>query len=328
MSLDNTATATNARTPRVAAIVLNYNGREVTLLALESLTRMHYPAYDVLVVDNGSSDGSHEAIADAFPQVLHLRTEKNLGPAGGGNLGIRWALERDYDYLLILNNDIEAAPNLLTEMVATAESDPTIGCVGPKAYYYSDRNRIWSAGGELRFREAVTDERGQGEIDHGQFNEDIEVDYVNGCAMLVRRDACVAAGVWDETFFLGVEDADFCVRVKEQGYRCFYSHRAKLWHMVAVTAGGYVAGRTFHGGRNTALFVRRHGNLSQRLASLVAMTLAAPVAFLRELRKGNQGAVTAKVRGYWAGWREPLPPAPEPYRASPVVESGEGSGVR
>ncbi len=321
MSSPATEPSAATGTPRVAAIVLNYNGREVTLLALKSLTRMDYPTYDVLVVDNGSTDGSHAAIAAASPEVFQVRTEENLGPAGGGNLGIRWALEREYDYLLILNNDIEVAPTMLSEMVATAESDPTIGCVGPKAYYYEDRNRIWSAGGKLRFREAVTDERGQGEIDRGQWDRDAEVDYVNGCAMLVRREACLSAGVWDETFFLGVEDADFCVRVKQQGYRCVYAHRAKLWHMVSVTAGGYVAGRTYHGGRNTALFVRRHGTFGQQLASVVAMSIAAPVAFARELRKGNQGAVTAKIRGYWAGWREPLPPSPEPVRELKPKES-------
>jgi hypothetical protein len=300
----------------VAAIVLNYNGREVTLTALESLTRMDYPAYDLLVVDNGSTDGSYAAIAAAFPDVHQLRVEDNVGPAGGGNLGIRWALARDYDYLLILNNDIEVAPDMLTELVRCAESDPAIGCVGPKAYYYDDRQRLWSAGGELRFREAVTRERGQRELDHGQYDRDTEVDYVNGCAMLVKRAACEAAGIWDESFFLGVEDADFCLRVRAAGYRCWYAHRAKLWHMVSVTAGGYVAGRTFHSGRNTALFVRRHGNAGQRLASLLAMAAAIPVAYLRELPKGNQKAVVAKLKGYWQGLREPLPAAPRPVRTS------------
>lgn len=313
----NAPAKTNGKAPRVAAIVLNYNGREVTLVALASLQKMDYPNYDVVVVDNGSTDGSYEAIAEAFPGFHQVRTEENRGPAGGGNLGIRWALERGYDYLLILNNDIEVAPSMLSEMVATAESDPTIGCVGPKAFYFEDRQRIWSAGGELRFREAVTNERGQGELDQGQYDRDVEVDYVNGCALLVKRAACEAAGIWDETFFLGVEDADFCVRVKAQGYRCFYSHRAELWHMVSVTAGGYVAGRTYHGGRNTAIFVRRHGSLGQRLASILAMTLAVPLAFLRELRTGNQKAVIAKLKGYWKGLWEPLPAAPKPYRHEP-----------
>ena len=302
--------------PRVAAIVLNYNGRAVTLQALASLGAMDYPAFDLVVVDNGSTDGSHGAIAEAFPAVVQRRTEENLGPAGGCNLGIRWALEqggaRRYDYLLILNNDIEVAPDMLTEMVRVAESDARIGVVGPKAYYYApaDRDRIWSAGGRLRFRESVTRERGEGQRDRGQFDRDEEVDYINGCAMLVRREAFERAGLWDPIFHLAVEDADFCMRIKALGYRCWYAHRARLWHMVAYATGVYKPGKTFHTGRSTAIFVRRYGTLRQKLQSWLWLLAAIPVAFLRELPKGNQAAAIAKFRGYREGWRVELTDPP------------------
>jgi GT2 family glycosyltransferase len=107
-------------TGRVAVIVLNYDGKELTLQALASLKELRYPAYDLVMVDNGSTDGSPEAIAGAFPDVLQVNTEVNLGPAGGYNLGMSWAMDRGYDYLLILNNDIEADPDLLTEVVGVA----------------------------------------------------------------------------------------------------------------------------------------------------------------------------------------------------------------
>jgi GT2 family glycosyltransferase len=302
-------------TPRVAAIVLNYNGREVTLQALESLAAMEYPAFDLVVVDNGSTDGSYDAIAAAFPDVVQVRTEENLGPAGGCNLGIRWALEQTsprYDYLLILNNDIEVAPELLTEMVRRAESDPHLAVVGPKAYYYAaeDRDRIWSAGGRLRFRESVTKERGEGERDRGQYDRDDEVDYINGCAMLVKREAFEKAGLWDPIFHLAVEDADFCMRVKALGYRCGYAHRARLWHMVAYATGVYKPGKTFHTGRSTAIFVRRYGSRWQKLQSWLFLLAAIPAAFLRELPKGNQMAAIAKFKGYLEGWRVPLQDPP------------------
>ena len=97
-----------------------------------------------------------------------------------------------------MNNDIEVAPDLLRELMAAAEADATIGCVGPKCYYYfGDRNRLWSAGGRLRFREAVTRERGMGELDRGQYDGDGEVDYSNGALMLIRRQAMRATGLWD-----------------------------------------------------------------------------------------------------------------------------------
>ena len=130
--------------PKVAALVLNYNGKDVTLLTLESLLAMDYPACDVVVVDNGSNDGSWEAVEEAFPQVRQVKVPENHGISFGMNFGLRWVLEHDHDYALILNNDIEVAPDMLTEMIKVAESDPKIGCVGPKSYYYSDRQRIWS----------------------------------------------------------------------------------------------------------------------------------------------------------------------------------------
>jgi GT2 family glycosyltransferase len=297
--------------PRVCAIVLNYNGRQVTLEALASLEAMSYEAFDLLVVDNGSTDGSFEAVAEAFPRVHQVRTEQNLGAAGGCNLGIRWALERDYGYLLILNNDIEVDPAMLTELVRAAEEDPRRGVVGPKEYYYyGDRRRIWSAGGRLRFRHSITQERGEGQLDRGQFDRDEAVDYVNGCAMLVRRQAVEAAGLWDPLFHLAVEDADFCTRVKAQGFCCYYAHRAKLWHMVSHATGVYKAGKTFHTGRSTALFARRYGNAWQRAQVFAWMMLALPVAFGRELLRGNQAAAVAKWRGFLEGWKTPLTPPP------------------
>lgn len=298
--------------PRVAGIVLNYNGREVTLQALASLRRMTYPACDLLVVDNGSTDGSTEAIAAAFPDVAQVRTEQNLGPAGGCNLGIVWALERGYPYLLLLNNDIEVDPEMLGEMMKVAAADPTVGCVGPKAYYWGDRNRIWSAGGILQFRESVTRERGQNEIDSGQYDRDGEVDFVNGCAMLVRREAFEKAGLWDPIYRLSVEDADWCFRMKQHGLRCWYAHRARLWHMVAfATQGVYKAGKTFHTGRSTMIFVRRYATPLETLTSFLFMLAAVPAAYLRELRHGNQAAALAKARGFLDGLRTPLAPPPK-----------------
>ena len=298
--------------PRVACLVLNYNGRDITLQALGSLAQMSYPAFDVIHVDNGSTDGSREAVAESFPDVIQVRAEVNEGPTHGINLGLQKGLEGNYDYLLLLNNDIEVEPQMLTEMVAVAERDPSIGCVGPKAFYFWDRERIWSAGGVLRFKHSVTRERGMGQIDRGQFDRDIEVDYVNGCASLMRRSVVEEVGLFDTLFKLAVEDADWCMRMKKLGYRAFYAHRAVLYHMVSHTAGNYKAGRTFFTGRANSLFTRRYAGLWGWLTFIVFTVVTLPLAFLRELPKGNQGAAVAKLRGIVAGLREELTPPPSP----------------
>jgi len=292
--------------PKVAALVLNYNGKDITLQTVSSLRAMTYPNYVVAVIDNGSTDGSPQALAAAFPGLDQILVEVNEGPAAGINAGLRWALERDFDYLLVLNNDIEVAPSMLDEMMAVAESDPTIGCVGPKCGYFWDRERRWSAGGRLRFGESVVKGRGMGELDRGQFDRTMEVDYVTGCAMLVPRRVPEEIGLWDPVFFLSVEDADWCTRMKRRGYRCFYAHQAVLWHMVSQSVGTYVPAKTFHNGRSTAIFVRRYANPWQWLRFFFLLSLAIPAAYLRELPKGNQAAAVAKLKGVWAGLRERL----------------------
>ncbi|MDX1501484.1 MAG: glycosyltransferase family 2 protein [Thermoanaerobaculia bacterium] len=308
--------------PKVAAIVLNYNGREITLQTLASLSRMSYPSFDLVVVDNGSTDGSYEAVAEAFPDVHQIRVEENRGPARGMNRGLIWAMERDYDLLLLLNNDIEVEPAMLTEMVRVLESDPGIGCVGPKAFYYWDRQRLWSTGGIIRFKESVTRERGMGEIDRGRYDHDEEVPYVNGCAMLVRREVVEQIGLWDPLYHLSVEDADWCMRMKRRGWRCHYAHRAVLWHMVSHTTGDYRPGKTFQTGRSTAIFVRRYGGFLDWCSFLLFTALAIPLAWLRELPKGNQGAATAKLKGVVAGLQAELGPPP----ALPGTAAGGKAG--
>jgi GT2 family glycosyltransferase len=299
--------------PRVLGIVLNYNGRDLTLQTVASLLASDFPNLDLLVVDNGSSDGSHEAVGERFPRVRRLRTEENLGISGGLNLGFRVGLEEGYDFVMPMNNDIEVAPDMVSELVRLAGSTPRAGCVGPKCYYFfGDRRRLWSAGGRLRWREAVTSERGMGRIDRGQFDRDEPVGYVNGALMLIRRAALLATGLWDPAYHVSVEDADWCARMKRAGWQCWYAHRARLWHMVSPTTGGYTAGRTYRTGRSTAIFVRRFGGPAGRASWLFWSAIAFPAALVRELPRGNAGAVLAKYRGMRDGWRLELPPSPPP----------------
>lgn len=302
------------RAPRVLGVVLNFNGRELTLRTVGSLLALDYPALELLVVDNGSTDGSDDAVAGRFPGVRRLRTEVNLGISGGLNLGFRVGLDEGFDFLMPMNNDIEVAPDLLTELVELARRQPRAGCVGPKCYYHAEPDRLWSAGGVLRFREAVTRERGMGERDRGQYDRDERVGYVNGALMLIRREAMLATGLWDPVYHVSVEDADWCERMKRAGWECWYAHRARLWHMVSPTTGGYTAGRTYRTGRSTAIFVRRFAGPAGWASWLLWSALALPAALARELPRRNAAAVRAKYRGLVDGLRAalPAPPGPEP----------------
>ena len=315
--------------PRVAAVVVNYDGRELTLQAVESLRRMRYPAWDLVVLDNASRDGSIEALAERFPDLRQLRVAENRGASAGYAAGMRWAFAQGYDYVLLLNNDIEVDAEMLAELVRVAESDPAVGVVGPKCYFHAEPRRLWSAGGWLGFRNSITRERGFGEIDRGQYDRDEDVGYVTGCAILVRRAAAEAAGLWDPVYFICVDDADYCTRLARAGFRSRYAHRARLWHRVAWTTGGYTPGRNFRLGRSGAIYARRFARPWQWPGFLAWSIGAAAWAWLRELRRGNQAAATAKLRGLWARLREELPPSPaleaelsEEITARPVGAAG------
>ncbi len=300
------------RLPRVAAVVVNYNGRDITQQAVASLLRMAYSAVDIVVLDNASTDGSSEALARAHPDLIQLQLDVNRGSASGYSAGFRWAFENGYDYVLLLNNDIEVEPDMLTRMIEVAESDPTIGCVGPKCYFHGDRDRLWSAGGVLRYRESITRERGHGAIDRGQYDRDEDVDYINGCAILIRREAAEAAGGWDPVFFICVDDADFCTRIRQHGFRCVFAHRATLYHLVAYTTGGYTPSRNRQLTRSGTIYVRRHARAWNWVTYLAFSAVAFVVAYLRELPRGNQAAAVAKLAGIREGLKMEIPAPPGP----------------
>lgn len=292
--------------PRVAAVILTYNGLDLTLGALASLELSTWPNQRVVVVDNGSREDLGPAIRARFPSAEVVRTEQNLGPAGGYNLGFRHVLEDpETQFVLVLNDDVEVTSTMIAELVAVAERDSRIGAVGPKTFFWGDRTKLASAGGRIVFRETVTKERGFGDVDVGQYEQDEEVGYVNGCGMLARREAFEAAGWWDPTFFLSVEDADWCQRIARAGFSTWYAHRAVLYHMVSDTTGVYTPKKTFQTGRSAAIFVRRYARWWQWLTFLGGMSVALPIAWLRELRHGNQAAAVAKARGVLAGLRAP-----------------------
>ncbi len=246
--------------PRVAIIVLTYNGLADTLACLASLEELDYPyeRYRVVVVDNASHDGTPAAVRAAFPDVVVIENGANLGFAAGNNVGLRYALAQGYDYALLLNNDTEAAPDMLTELVTAAEADPCAGAVGPIIYYHAAPTRVWSAGGWIDWERGIS--RMEGEVeDRGQFTATREVDFVTGCAMLLRRAALERVGLLDERFFMYFEETEWCVRARRAGFRMLFAPRAKLWHKIPMNARFDKEYLAYYMTRNRLLFLRATG---------------------------------------------------------------------
>src|SRR5436309_4726879 len=137
--------------PKVHIIILNWNGRADTLECLASVQRINFPDFETVVVDNGSTDGSEEAIRAAFPDITFIQTGENLGFAEGNNVGIRHAIECGADYVFVLNNDTTVDPNILAALVAEAEKNPNAAILGPKIYFYDRSDVINSAGGSINY---------------------------------------------------------------------------------------------------------------------------------------------------------------------------------
>jgi GT2 family glycosyltransferase len=246
--------------PQVAVIVVNWNGGQKTLDCLASLRQMDYPGFDVLVVDNSSTDGSMEAIRESFPEVSLIETGANLGFTGGNNVGMRHALDRGADYVLLLNHDTEVATDLLTCLVDAVETDPEVGIAGPLIYYYDQPGTIWSAGGAVDRWRGQTRMIGLDELDSGQYGSAArEVDFVSGCALLARRSVLEQVGLLDERFFAYYEEVEWCLRARRAGFRTINVPGAKVRHKISPGQRASSPIVHYYMTRNRLLFLKATG---------------------------------------------------------------------
>lgn len=303
----------------VSVVIVNWNGASDTLAVLDELAGVRKGVdLRIVVVDNGSTDASVRDLRSSEHHFDLVETGENLGFAGGNVVGLRHAAsDSDVGWFLLLNNDVALDPDFL-EPLLDACRDPEIAAAGPKIFYHEPAELLWAAGGRLRVRETVTEEFGKGLVDDGQWDQERDVSYLTTCCLLIPRDALEVIGLFDPLFFIGVEDADWCRRAVDSGYRLRYVPDSRIWHKVAVSTGGsYTPFKTFHTGRSNALYARRHFGLGALTTFVFANAAALCVAALRELPRGNLAAVVAKARGVWKGLCEPLT-EPPPLEESPA----------
>jgi len=289
--------------PKVSIIILNWNGKDDTIECLESLRKITYPNYDVVVVDNDSKGDDVKVLREMFGEYIHIiENNKNYEFAEGNNIGMRWALKKGIDYVLLLNNDIIVDPEFLSEMVKVAENDQQIGMVGPKIYFYDNPDKIWFAGGNISMWRCKTWHTGKGEIDDGQYDSLQEVDYITGCALLVKREVIEKIGMLDPDYLSYYEDTDWCIRAKQHGYKIVYVPTAKLWHKGGTSTGGGHTSydslfRAKRKGRNVLLFMRKNAKLEHWLVFPFFAMVGLVHIIIRETLRGNVRSVFALMKG-------------------------------
>lgn len=247
-------------TPRVSIVLVNWNGWSDTAACLDSCTTLSYPRFRIVVVDNGSSDGSEAILRQRYPALELLQTGANLGFAGGNNAGIRYALEQGAEYVWLLNNDTVVDPEALSALVSAAEADPKIGMVGSKIHCGDTPQLLWYAGAYLDpARPYLASHRGYREEDRGQFEETAETGYITGCSLLARREMIEVVGLLDDGFFLYFEDTDWNARAKQAGWKVVYTSRSVVFHKVSASIGGSESPRMrYYLARNLLYFIRKN----------------------------------------------------------------------
>lgn len=297
-------------TPLVVTVILHFNRIEDTLECLESLQATTYPNHQILVLEVASSSFPYDTISGRFPNVKIIRLVDNRGFAGNNNTGIQAALEMNPDWIYLLNNDTVEAPDNLARLVEAGENDPRIGMVGPMIYHYNEPEVIQSAGGILTRRfEAL--HRGQNEEDHSQFIEVQDVDWLTGCALLVRRETIHQIGGLDERFFLYWEETDWCLRAREAGWRIIQVPQAKIWHKGVQRNYQPRPAVTYYSTRNRFLLMSAHQApaaawvfaLYSTLRTLASWTLRPKWRSRREHRNAMWRGLIDGLRRRWGPWK-------------------------
>ena len=279
----------------------------MTAECIRSVLAMDMQDYQIIVVDNGSTDGSAEMLPQEFPQITVLRQEMNLGFAAGCNVGMRYALANGSEYILLLNNDTLVAPDFLREMLSAVKDDPRIGAVCPKIYFADQPELLWYAGADFSLWTGRFKVRGWRELDRGQFGQIREITQATGCAVLTRRRALCDVELFDEQFWAYVEDLDWSIRFLQSGYRLVYIPKARIWHCDGATAvkslgSGSQAIRQFLSTRNMVLLARKHVRWWQLPTYLIGFFVT-HIAFYTALRLWRRDfrALIAIYRGLGHG---------------------------
>lgn len=286
-----------AAKPKVGIVILNWNRATDTIACVQSLQRMQYTNYEVVLVDNASRDDSVARLSEAFPSIHLIANQENLGFAAGNNVGIAYLLGRGCDYVMLLNDDAEVAPDTIGRLVEYAEQHPDVGVVGPTICYYGEPRVIWSAGG------AVT---AHGEPSHLDVDQDLsvvgteprDVAYVTGCAIMVKRAVIDTIGVLDTRFFIYFEETEWCARALKAGFRIVHIPDSVMWHKVTRTARATTPRYLYLMSRNRLLYLRCVGaGTSAIVAAAVELLRGSASWLIHPQHRAMRGLSLNVVRG-------------------------------
>jgi GT2 family glycosyltransferase len=284
---------------QVLIIVLSHNKKDMVLECLESLERQEYGHCQIVVFDNGSSDGSPEAIKQRFPSIDLVSNGTNLGAIRGRNAAVEYAAHYSkFDYVLFLDDDAETGIESIKLLVEALKKDPEAGLACGKTYIRLDSNIIMSTGIRERLYLGLCYDRGAGEQDDGQFEEDGYVDACGAFAFMIRFDLFEELAGFDEIFSpYGWEDVDLCLRARDRGYRTLYVHDAVFAHKGTRMGRKPVPHYERNKAKGFLTLLSRHTTILERISAAFFVPLRGLLLLMRFAAQGNRRAITAQLKG-------------------------------
>jgi GT2 family glycosyltransferase len=252
------------RKPSVIVLILSYNGKHLLDDSISTYLANDYPNFEVIIVDNGSTDGSKEWVESNYPSVKVLRTEVNLKYSGGLNFGMKYAFgEQLADYVLITNNDVKVDSRAVSSLVEVAITNPIIGFVIGKVYFYDYPDTFQTVGKGIDPVGWNTGHIGYMEKDTGQYENIEERAFCDDIYWLVNREVYIKTGGYDTEFAFQGEDFDCQVRAKQSGFRIMYTPKAKLWHKESMTIGKTSPFKAYYDARNPLIIHMKYRTAEQ-----------------------------------------------------------------
>jgi len=283
---------------KVAAIVVNWNAREDTRECLESLLRSSHRELETILVDNASADGSVKFLKNSFPQVVFLENPTNEGFAAASNRGMETALKRGAEHVFLFNNDAVIDELAIERLVEAQAVSREVGLVGPKIFYFAQKDVVWSAGGDVNFWTGMTRHRGIRQHDSPEWSATRQVDYLTGCAIMASRELVERVGLLDTSYQMYGEDADWCLRARKAGFKVTYVPAAKAWHKVSLSSGGeFATSKIYRKTRSNVLLFARHAKPYHWLTIPFCSTGYLLWLFLKGLLRGNVELPASVLRG-------------------------------
>jgi GT2 family glycosyltransferase len=283
----------------ISVVIPSWNLKDDLITCVTSLFKSSVHQLRVIVVDSASTDGTVEALYNEFGHMVEvILCEENLGFAHAVNKGIESAVEAGTEFVLILNNDTIVDTQMVKRLAEALRQHPAAGIASPIIYYLDPPDLVWRIGARQLFGPPLTWKVPQSQLG----STPLKVDYVTGCAMLVRREVFQVVGGFDEEYVMYFEDADFCQRVRSAGFGILVIPGARMWHKVSLSTRDAAPRRIYHQSRSRVIFLNRYGPHILWILANLYIWARLIVEAGRNLLRGDISSMKSVIQGTLAGY--------------------------